>query len=660
MGIKQIIFDLFRSIERPTMPINGSEVMRLFNSPSKSGVEVNEKTALRSVAVFACVRILAETPASLPLIIYQRKRGGGKVRATDHPTYSVLHDMANPEMTAMTLRETIQSHAVTYGNGYAYIVRENGWVTELWPLLPDKTIPERVKGELVYKVELPNGEKRKLKAIDVLHVSGLGFDGLRGYSPIALAREAIGLGLAAEEFGARFFGAGTNLGGVVEHPGKLGQQAHENLKNSINQNYQGLGKSHLLLILEEGMKYQKFGVPPNEAQFIETRKMQVTEIARLFRIPPHMIADLERSTFGNIEHQSIDFVVHTLRPWLVRWEQAINYKLFTPSERKEYFVEHLVDGLLRGDSKTRAEALATLRQNGIINADEWRAIENMNPQPDGTGKIYLVNGNMLPVNYVSEKKQEPAARSETKRDIESRSANKRLRLARSYRAIFQDAAERIVRREKADITKIGFKLLGQRNIPQFERWIDDYYADSQAWISRIISPVMRSYADAVQADAANDVNAREGITPEIDEATTNYINSFIVRYTGSSAGQLRQLIRRATEENLDIAETITQRLDEWEERRPEKVATNEPIQQGNTIARAVFLAAGVTTLIWRNAGSKTCAICAEMDGKVVGISRPFVDDATVLESEKQGEMKLNRPAFHPPLHQACVCQIVPG
>lgn len=643
-----------RSLENPTVPISSQKILDVFGiAQSTAGVNVNEKTAMRNIAVFACIRILSETPASLPLIVYRRLDKGGKERAHNHPTYPVLHDMANPEMTAMTLRETVQGHAVSWGNGYAYIVRENGWAKELWPLLPDKTRPIRTNGELSYIVSMSSGEQRILNPIDVLHIPGFGYDGLQGYNPIRLAREAIGLSMAAEEFGSRFFGQGANLGGIIEHPGKLGQQAHENLKQSLNQQHQGLSKAHLLLILEEGMKYQKKGIPPNDAQFLETRNFQVTEIARLFRVPPHMIADLGRATFANIEHQSIEFVVHTLRPWLVRWEQAINYKLFSPQERKRYFAEHLVDGLLRGDARTRAEALSTLRQNGIINADEWREIENMNPQPDGTGKIYLVNSAMVSIPT--------AAAPAQARTLEQRNsdANKRARLANSYKIAFADMGVRIVRREKADIIKAGLKILAERSYERFDRWLEDFYKEAPAWITRIISPLAHSYAESVHVLAADEINALPGMTRELEEHIERYTRTFTAGYISSSLGQLRHVVRQAIEDNIDIEEAVTKRLDEWEERRPGKIAMVETVRLGNGIAMTVFAGAGISRMRWVNTGTKTCLFCNELDGKIVSMGRPFVREDEKLTAE-DGTMHIYKPTMHPPVHQACNCQIVPG
>jgi HK97 family phage portal protein len=376
---------------------------------SNAGVNVTPQTALQYSAIFACVRILAETLASLPLNIYKRLPGGGKEKAVDHYLYQILHELPNPEMTSFEFRETLMGHLALWGNAFAEIERNNaGRIIGLWPLRPDCMTVERnnglssetgwdAGGSLQYRYSLSNGEGVILKPWQILHVRGLSHNGIVGYSPIRLAREAIGLGLATEEYGARFFGEGTHPGGIMEHPGKLSEQAHQNLKKSLTEAYSGLGKSHRLMILEEGMKFSQIGIPPEDAQFIDTRRFQNEEIARIFRVPPHMLADLQRATFSNIEHQSIEFVVHTMVPWLKRWEQAIKRDLFLPSERGVYFAEFNVDGLLRGDIKSRYEAYAVGRQNGWLSADDIRELENMNPLPDGQGKVYLTPLNMVPV-----------------------------------------------------------------------------------------------------------------------------------------------------------------------------------------------------------------------------------------------------------------------
>lgn len=410
MGIVSGLFE-----KRSGPPTNSSVWYQLYDfllggGKSATGKNVNEITAMYNTTVFSCIRILSETIASLPIHVYKRLETGGKARAPDHPLFEVLHDIANDEMTSFVFWETLMGHVPLWGNGYAEIERDGaGRVRALWPLMPNNTwlVRNPRDKKLYYQTIIPKTDQQVVLPFDkVLHIPGLGFDGRSGYSVIQMAREAIGMALATEEYGARFFGNGAKPGGVLEHPSSLTQEAQNRLRGSWNEMHQGLDKQHRVAILEEGMTYKQIGIPPEDAQFLETRRFQKHEIAQLFRVPLHMLADLERATFSNIEHQSIEFVTHTIRPWLVRLEKAMLMKLFTPMERKAFFAEFLVDGLLRGDIKTRYEAYQIARQNGIISADEWREMENMNPIEDGSGKIYLANAAMLPVDLLG--KQPPS------------------------------------------------------------------------------------------------------------------------------------------------------------------------------------------------------------------------------------------------------------
>ena len=364
-----------------------------FFGTSSSGKAVNEKTALQTTAVYACVRILAETIASLPFHTY-RYTINGKEKAIEHPIYYLLHSEPNPEMTSFVFRETLMSHLLLWGNAYAQIIRDGrGRVLGLYPLLPNKVIVNRNQhGELVYQYE-KEGQTYFLRSYEVLHIPGLGFDGIIGYSPIDMAKNAVGMAIATEEYGAKFFANGANPGGVLEHPGVVKDPAR--IRESWNAVYQGSSNAHRVAVLEEGMKFQSIGIPPEQAQFLETRKFQLNEIARIFRIPPHMIGDLEKSSFSNIEQQSLEFVMYTLDPWVVRWEQAIQRALFTENEKRQYFVKFNVDGLLRGDYQSRMNGYAVGRQNGWLSANDIRELENLNRIPEDLGgDLYLINGNM--------------------------------------------------------------------------------------------------------------------------------------------------------------------------------------------------------------------------------------------------------------------------
>ena len=371
-----------------------------FIGNSNSGVQVDELRALQTSAVYACVKILAETVASLPLHLFKKGKGGKSEMAEQHPLFSCLYEMPNDEMTSFEFREMMMTSLLLWGNAYARKIRKNGHVTELWYLKPQLMTVERDtqtgKIKYTYSDDITN-QTYEYKPEQIFHVKGLSLDGVTGLSPISQAREAVGLSLATEEYGAKFFGNGARPGGVLEHPGIL--KDPEKLRESWNKVYQGTRNSHKVAVLEEGMKYHTIGIAPEDAQFLETRKYQVNEICRIFRVPPHLVGDLERATFSNIEHQSIEFVQHTIRPWLVRWEQAISRSLLDEKERLLYFSRFNVDGLMRGDYKSRMEGYAIGRQNGWLSANDIRHLEDLPPIPkEQGGDAYLVNGNMTAVS----------------------------------------------------------------------------------------------------------------------------------------------------------------------------------------------------------------------------------------------------------------------
>ena len=399
-----IFSGLFRSRDKPQNRTTGSTYSFFFGS-SSAGKRVNERSAMQMTAVYSCVRILAEAVAGLPLHLYRYKEDGGKEKAIYHPLYLLLHDEPNPEMSSFVFRETLMTHLLLWGNAYAQIIRNGkGEVIALYPLMPNRMVVDRdIHGQLYYQYTRSTEEAPTMKGVtvnlppsDVLHIPGLGFDGLVGYSPIAMAKNAIGMAIACEEYGAKFFANGAAPGGVLEHPGTI--KDPQRVRESWQPTFGGSGNSNKIAVLEEGMKYTPIGISPEQAQFLETRKFQINEIARIFRVPPHMVGDLEKSSFSNIEQQSLEFVKYTLEPWLVRWEQSIQRTLFSPEEKKRYFAKFNVEGLLRGDYASRMSGYATARQNGWMSANDIRELENLDriPTEDG-GDLYLINGNMLPL-----------------------------------------------------------------------------------------------------------------------------------------------------------------------------------------------------------------------------------------------------------------------
>lgn len=396
-----ILSGIFKSRDKPQNATSGS-AYRFFIGGSSSGKNVNERSAMQMTAVYSCVRILSEAVASLPLHVYKYNSDGGKEKAVKHPLYFLLHDEPNPEMTSFVFRETLMTHLLLWGNAYAQIIRNGkGEIIALYPLMPNRmTVDRDEKGQLYYqyntsKDDAPTmkGSMVNLKPSDVLHIPGLGFDGLVGYSPIAMAKNAIGMAIACEEYGAKFFANGATPGGILEHPGTV--KDPQRVRDSWTSAFGGSSNANKVAVLEEGMKYTPISISPEQAQFLETRKFQINEIARIFRVPPHMVGDLEKSSFSNIEQQSLEFVKYTLDPWVARWEQAIVRSLLSADEKKQYFVKFNVDGLLRGDYQSRMNGYAIGRQNGWMSANDIRELENLDriSEEEG-GDLYLINGNM--------------------------------------------------------------------------------------------------------------------------------------------------------------------------------------------------------------------------------------------------------------------------
>ena len=431
-----IFSGLFRSRDKPTNSTVGSSYT-FYMGGSSSGKAVTERSAMQMTAVYACVRILSEAIAGLPLHMYRYREDGGKEKAIDHPLYLLLHDEPNPEMSSFVFRETLMTHLLLWGNAYAQIIRNGkGEVVALYPLMPNKmTVSRDDKGQLYYTYQKSQDELPKdnnntviLKPRDVLHIPGLGFDGLVGYSPIAMAKNAIGLAIATEEYGAKFFANGAAPSGVLEHPGTIKDPSR--VREAWQSQFGGSSNSGKVAVLEEGMKYTPISISPEQAQFLETRKFQINEIARIFRVPPHMVGDLEKSSFSNIEQQSLEFVKYTLDPWVIRWEQSIQRTLLNPKEKKTYFVKFNVEGLLRGDYQSRMNGYATARQNGWMCANDIRELENLDriPAEEG-GDLFLVNGNMVPLISAgaaygkggNEESEEPPEETEETKESEEES-----------------------------------------------------------------------------------------------------------------------------------------------------------------------------------------------------------------------------------------------
>lgn len=387
----------FRALSLTDPKAWDKSLWQLAGSQSLSGETVTESTALTYSAVFNAVELISGTIAALPLHLYQQD---GKVKrlATDRKVYGVLHHAANPYMTAKRQREVQIAHVLLWGNGYAEIVRDGlGEVSELWPIHPARVTPKRDGSGVVYDIRLPDGKTDTIPRENVLHLLGPSDDGYVGHSRIAMARKSIGLGMALETFGARYFGAGTHPGVIVSHPGQLSPQAHKNMQDALTSVYSGLGNTHRLMLLEDGLKLEKLGIPPNDSQFLESRQFSVTETARWFNIPPHKLKDLTRSSFSNIESEQRSFYTDTLLPSLVDLEQSYDMQLLTDGDRKAYgrgrlYWKHSAKGILRADVAAQSAFYTSMLDRGVLSINEVRELEDLDPIPGGD--IHLVQLNM--------------------------------------------------------------------------------------------------------------------------------------------------------------------------------------------------------------------------------------------------------------------------
>lgn len=645
----------------PIRRINTEDVndLQVFNLE----VEGDQSYIVNGVAVHNCTRILAETVASLPLPVYRRLPGGGKERATDHYLYPLLHDQPNPEMTSFEFRETLMGHLALWGNAYAEMERDGaGRVRALWPLRPDRMQIKRDDRGLRYEYNLPDGKVAVLRQTNIMHVRGLSSNGIVGYSPIRLAREAIGLALATEEFGARFFGQGSRPSGVLEHPGKLSEEAAKRLRKSWEEMHSGLSQAHRVAILEEGMSWKQIGIPPEDAQFLSTREFQVIEIARIFRIPPYLLQDFSRATFSNVEHTAISFVVHTVRPWLVRWEQSFKRDLFLPGERETYFAEFLVDGLLRGDIESRYRAYSVARQWGWMSANDVRELENMNPISGGD--VYLIPLNMVPAGSTGEVQRSVESRSALSSEERAlRAANVRRGIANSYKEVIANTVQRILKREMKDVLTEAEKAFGRRAVDMsiFDAWLRDYYNQKHApHIEAEMWPVLLAIAEAINASVGDEIGTEVVMTPELEEFLRDYVTIYRNRHIGQSIAEIREALQEAGEEYGGQVESFKRLFEEKWDKRPESEGQEEGIRATNAVALFAYTLHGVPKVRWVATG-KSCPYCRALDGKVVGTNTAFVKMGEEFKPDGVDvPMVTSRNTKHPPLHRSCDCLLVAG
>ena len=655
------------SLEDPNVPLGTTTLLDLFGGrKSTSGVRVNPRTATHYSAVYAAISKISGTLQSVPLKVYQRRSDGGKDEARDHRLWETLAVAPNPELTSVRWRENSQGHLLTRGNAYSVIEGTRTGSPELYPLNPDRVTPKRRSdGSLVYEYTVGEGPALIFRMEEIVHVRNIGEE-LLGWSPIRLARESIGLGIATEEYGNRFFGQSARPSGLLTTPEGMKPETRKKLGTQFAAAYQGLPNAHKVVVLEQGLQWQAMGLSQEDAQFLETRKFQIREVARWFGLPPHKIGDLEDATFSNITEQSIEYVVDTMMPWVSRWESELEAKLLTPQERaRGFFIRFVMDGLLRGDPEKRAAFYQTRHNTGSITPNEIRALEDQNPIDGGDEAFIQVN--MIPLSQaqsltVGERQSLMLAehgvetRAERAGGVEKRSPALRIRLVSTFRPLFTDRAQRLVRGEIRDVRR-QFK---KEPLERFIDWLDDYYFDAfTLFAGRTMLPIFEAYAEAVAAAAIDETGFDE--PPPVDVFTDAYATGFVSRHAASSRKQLRK-VAEAEDPSTDLESRLAAWSEGTENARPrdERVTDREIHQLANAVARMTFAAAGVQALRWRKHGD-TCPYCNGMDGTIIGIRENFFNEGDEFQPEDaDSALKMKTRIAHPPIHKGCDCYIEPA
>jgi len=636
--------------------------MAVSGSPVHSGVVVNRDTALNFSAFWCGVNLICQSIASLNLRLYKQINDNTKKFYKSHPLWNILKVNVSKYMTTFIWKETAHLHLILYGNTYSFIDRDmGGRVIGLILINPERMRPERVGGEIVYIFTKNNGEEELFRFDEIYHVPGLGFDGIKGYSILKIAAESIGLGLAYEEFAARFIGNGTHVGGILKTPNKLTPQARENLKKSFNEAYSGLGNAHKALLLEEGVEWDKTVMPLQDAEFMASRTFQVDEIARWLNIPPHKLKELTRATYDNITSEQISWLQDTIRPWLERDEAIMNFKLLNDWERRNLFCEYDFESILRSDPKTRSEAHHIMRQDGIISTDEWRAKENLNPVGGEYGDERLVPMNMIPASKLYDSNTPIQKVGDQQKNLENKSSlskrqaesiSERKKLARVYEPIFAENIRGIIKKERKDVSKIIKKYFKERAGFDFKLELKNYYNDFLKTFNEAWGPIFKTFSRAIAKVSIKEIE-RDIMPAGFDQEVDKYIDNTGKRYISSSQGQIIKLVNENPDDEINAIEN---RMDDWYNTRPDRIGHRESVDGETGIAQIVFFANGFRSM-WVTIGS-SCPYCQRMDGKIISRGGTFLNAGEKLTAEGLPDFPVTYNISHPSAHSGCDCTVM--
>jgi len=603
---------------------------KYFDRETSSGVKLTESGVIGIPAVFACVRVLAESISSLPLIVFERDEQGDKHRARNFSLYSILHDIPNPLMTSFELREMLIGHLALRGNAFCYIERDQGEIVALWPLHPGRMTAE-LKGRNLIYIYQSDGPEIKYSADDILHIRGLSSDGVVGFSPLSVFRDTFGAAKAVTDFSANYFKNDASPGGILSTPHDLGSEQAVQLRESWEAGFRGSGKKHRVAILGGDLTWQAVSISPQDSQMIESQKFSVVQIARIYRVPLNLIMDYDRSTYSNVTEQNRSFLTHTLAPWLTRIEKAMFKALLTEEEKKRFYIEHLTQDFLRADTKARYEAYEIGKRAGFLSTNEIRGFENMNKVEGGD---------------VHEAKQpEPQKKSIRKMagGIENRD-----RVAEYFKPLIQDAAVQVINRETIQVKRAVKKFDQGREITSFRDWLENFYSEIiPGFIEKKMGPVLRSYALAIQKESEAETGAAKAdLRAFIEKHISHYTNSHV----NSSLGQLMKLLEEKG------TEAIEQRVDEWaeNEKRAEQIADRQRVSTSGLIFSEVAFLAGFK--IMSNTRGDSCPWCKQLNGKIVGRGENMLDPGDWKGLDGQ-TMRVRRPHIAPSYHRGCDCYL---
>ena len=608
-------------------------------SRTYSGKRVTEDTALQFSAFYAAVRIRSHAISTLPLILYKRV-GNNKERATNHPLYSILKHSPNKFHTSQEWLELVSIHKDIQGNNFTFIIRNNGGqITQLVPVHPNR-VTIKFDGDSKEPFYIVDQDTHKpFSMSEVLHFRDLSVDGVMGISKIKAAKQSISYGLGLEDYGARFINNDASSGIILTHPQSIGAESVKGLKKSFEDSRRGNNK-HRVTILQEGVSVEKISIPPDDAQFLQSRQFSIQEIARFMGVPPHMLSDLSKSSFNNIEQQSLDFLFNTIRPELVKIEQRLNKVLLANST--EFFVEFLVDARARADLASRYTAYSTGLNAGFLTANEVRSFENLS-QVEG-GDVLRAPLNTAPVGSREIVSNAPPKLPLPERvqalDPETRTLPGHVTVRDDFQTEFRKTASEILNEEIPALRKI---LEDSPTAERLERQLNDFFEAHSSFVRNKIEPLYLQYTRQIASVTAKEA---ERDVPDIDEFVEKLIASAVLRWVRNSRNQL---------DALEDNESRINRLDEWEEGRASKFADAESVQIQGAVVRASFIDMGFKRLVWRTRGANS-PFCQRLDGKTIGINEKFVQENESLDGD-EGNFTSKKSIRHAPLYRGCQCYL---